>query len=255
MQFITKPLGMIWIILKSGKTIILFTFLVLSLIFNVAQFTGNVLSKALEAAIKSTTGLTSVASKATKNVARLTSKVSQLESSKAVLTKSIRSSTKRLSARATMRGARVLAAGSSQAAGSWIPYLGTVTGAAFITYEAYDLCQSFKELHELEELIGINKTDDDYVFCGYDFSDVSEPKVSGLNTKSFKGEEFKKVWFKVPESIKAKHQSLLDSSENLESEFFFFIEENEDLKQTRTWLIDLDYGLDDFYVSQWKAVE
>lgn len=255
MQFITKPLGMIWVILKSGKTIILFTFLVLSLLFNVAQFTGNVLSKVLEAAVKSTTGLASVASKATTKVASLTSQVSQLENSKAVLTKSIRSSTKRLSARATMRGARVLAAGASQAAGSWVPYLGTVTGAAFITYEAYDLCDSFKELHEIEELIGINKTNDDYVFCGYDFSDVSKPKVSGINTKSFNGEEFKKVWFKVPESIKAEHQSLLNSSEDLVSEFFFFVEENEGLKQTRTWLIDLDYGLDDFYVSEWKAVK
>ena len=48
--------------------------------------------------------------------------------------------------------------------------LGGITGAAFIAYEAHDLCQSFNELHELQQLASLAETNDDYVFCGYDFN-------------------------------------------------------------------------------------
>jgi hypothetical protein len=260
MRIVYLPFRLLWKLLTMSKMLILVTLFTLSLLLNIAQFTGHALSTMFETAIKLTTGLTSVASKATARATkatttatRLTSQVSTLKKSKAVLENSIRSTSKKLSVRAGLRGARVLAAGATQAAGSWVPYLGTATGAAFISYEAYDLCQSFKEIHELEKLVNLSTTKDDYVFCGYDFSDSSKPTVSGLNSKSFNGQEFKKIWFDVPISIKAQHNSLFGADYDSETEHYFFIESSEDGKQTRTWLVDLDYGPDDFYVSEWKA--
>ena len=147
MQIIMRFLGAFWSLLKAAKVLVFIGLLIISFSINVAQFTGGVVSSALEAAVRSTTGLTSVTSKAkakatyaTAKAAQLTGQVSSLTASKQALETSIRRISLRLGTRAGLRGGRIAAAGASQAAGSWIPYLGTATGAAFITYEAYDLC-------------------------------------------------------------------------------------------------------------------
>ena len=229
-----------------------------SISMNISQFTGGVVSSTVEAAVKSTTGLTSITSKAKKEAAeatakaaRLTRQVSNLTSVKQALETSIRRISRKLSVRAGLRGGRIAAAGASQAAGSWVPYLGTATGAAFITYEAYDLCQSFKEIHELEQLVSLSLTNDDYVFCGLDFSDQSRPMVSGLNTVTLNGQEFRKVWFNIPDSIREIHEKF-DPNGEPDTEFFVWIEVSENKLQKRTWLVDLDIGFDDFYVSEWQ---
>ena len=209
--------------------------------------------------MKSTTGLTSTAAQATAratkasaNVARLTAQVSNLTASKKAYEASIRRVAKRLSTRVGLRGGRILMAGASQVAGSWIPYLGTAAGAAFITFEAIDLCQSFTEIHELEQLVDLNPTNDDYVFCGYDLSGQSKPVVSGINSLTFNGQKFKKAWFDVPEEILAHHESRKDLDFNTEQDFYTFTEiSKKNNIEKRTWLIDLNFGPDDFYVSEW----
>lgn len=258
MQNLVLVVGGLWRLLKAAKFLILLSLLIVSISINVAQFTGGVISSAVETAIKSTTGFSSAtstakakATDATARVARLTRQVSNLTASKQALEASIRRVTRKLSIRAGLRGGRIATAGASQAAGSWVPYLGTATGALFISYEAYDLCQSFKEIHELEELVSLSPTSDDYVFCGVNFFDQSKPIVSGLNTVTLNGQEFKKVWSNVPESIKELHNEFDPSSEP-ETEFYILIEVHEDTVRKRAWLVDLDFGPDDFYVSEWQ---
>ena len=258
MQVIMGSLGAFWSLLKAAKFLVLISLLMASIGINVAQFTGGVVASALDTAVKSTTGLTSVTSKTklklsnTKaTAARLTKQVSSLTASKQALESSIRGVSRKLSIRAGLRGGRIAAAGASQAAGSWVPYLGTATGAAFITYEAYDLCQSFKEIHELEQLVSLSPTNDDYVFCGFNFSDQSKPVVSGLNTVTLNGQEFTKIWRNVPDSIKEIHKEFDPESEP-DTEFYLWIEVSENKLKKRTWLVDLDIGPDDFYVSEWQ---
>ena len=258
MRILLQLFGAIWKLFKAAKFLVFISLLIASIGINVAQFTGGVVSSALEAAVKSTTGLTSVTSKAKANAtnatakaARLTRQVSNLKASKQALETSIRRVSRKLSIRAGLRGGRIVAAGASQAAGSWVPYLGTATGAAFITYEAYEFCQSFKEIHELEQLVSLTPTNDDYVFCGFDFSDQSKPVMSGINTVTLSGQEFRKVWFNVPDSIKEIHEKF-DSKSEPDIEFFVWIEVSENKLQKRTWLVDLDIGFDDFYVSEWQ---
>lgn len=258
MRVFMQSFGAAWKLLKAAKVLVLISLLIASIGINVAQFTGGVVSTAVEAAVKSTTGLTSVTSKAKAEATdaaataeRLTRQVSNLTASNQALMTSIRHVSRQLGVRAGLRGGRIAAAGASQAAGSWVPYLGTATGAAFIAYEAYDLCQSFKEIHELEQLVSLTPTNDDYVFCGFNFSDQSKPVVSGLNTVTLNGQEFKKVWFNVPDSIKEIHESFDPKSEP-DTKFYVWIEVSENQLQQRTWLVDLDIGFDDFYVSEWQ---
>ena len=71
MQFITLPLGFTWKLLKAFKTTILITLVIFSLSMNVAQFTGHVLAAALDTVVKSTLGVSSVATKAKAQVGKL----------------------------------------------------------------------------------------------------------------------------------------------------------------------------------------
>ena len=199
---------------------------------------------------------TAQATKASATAARLTAQVSNLTASKKAYEASIRRVAKRLGTRVGLRAGRILTAGASQVAGSWVPYLGTATGATFITFEAIDLCQSFTEIHELEQLAGLNPTSDDFVFCGYDLSGQTKPVVSGINSLTFNGQEFKKVWFEVPEEILAHHKLWKDAGLNSEQGYYIFTERSKKNNiQTRTWLIDLDIGFDDFYVSKWACCD
>ena len=251
MSKIYLTFNVLWRLLKAGKTLLLTIFITLSIILNIAQFTGNALASIFDTAIKTATGVSSASSRAKVKAARLTTEVSHLKTSRAALKKSITKTTKRMSMRTIARGVRVAAAGATQTAGSWVPYLGTATGAAFIAYEAYDFCQSFKELHELEKLVNLSETNDDYVFCGHDFNDLSKPQITGINSITFNGLEFNKIWFDVPPSIISQHETLFGNDYNPDIEYYFFIEDSKNGKKTRTWLVDLDYGPDDFYVSSW----
>ncbi|MDB4221606.1 hypothetical protein N9809_06005 [Amylibacter sp.] len=163
MSKIYLTINVLWRLLKAGKTLLLTIFITLSIILNIAQFTGNALAGIFDTAIKTATGVSSASSRAKVKAARLSKELFQIKSS-------IKTTTTKISRRSIARGVRIAAAGVTQTAGSWIPYLGTATGAAFIAYEAHDLCQSFNELHELQQLADLAKTNDDYVFCGYDFN-------------------------------------------------------------------------------------
>ena len=163
MNIIYTTIKVLWRLLKAGKTLLLTMIITISIILNIAQFTGGALAGIFDAAMKSTTGISSASSKNKAKSARLSKELFQIKSS-------IKTTTKKISRRSIARGVRIAAAGVTQTAGSWVPYLGTVTGAAFIAYEAHDLCQSFNELHELQQLASLAETNNDYVFCGYDFN-------------------------------------------------------------------------------------
>ena len=163
MNIIYTTIKVLWRLLKAGKTLLLTTIITISVILNIAQFTGGALANIFDTAVKSATGFSSSSSKTKAKSARLSKELIQIKSS-------IKTTTKKISRRSIARGVRIAAAGVTQTAGSWVPYLGTATGAAFIAYEAHDLCQSFNELHELQQLASLAETNDDYVFCGYDFN-------------------------------------------------------------------------------------
>ena len=74
--------------------------------------------------------------------------------------------------------------------------------------------------------------------------------MSGLNTVTLNGQEFAKVWFNIPVTIKKIHEKFDPKSEP-NTDFYVWIEVSEDKTQKRTWLVDLDIGFDDFYVSEW----
>ena len=162
MNMIYKTIKVLWRLLKTGKMLLLTMIITISIILNIAQFTGGVLANIFDTAVKSATGFSS----ALQNPSKISSAFKELLQIKS----SIKTTTTKISRRSIARGVRIAAAGVTQTAGSWVPYLGTATGAAFIAYEAHDLCQSFNELHELQQLASLAKTNDDYVFCGYDFN-------------------------------------------------------------------------------------
>ena len=146
--------------IRAIRASVLIVVLLSSVLLNVAQFTGGALSGVFELAVKSTAGLTSATAKATARAtkagataakataqatkasataakataqaakasataARLTAQVSNLTASKKAYEASIRRVAKRLGTRVGLRAGRILTAGASQVAGSWVPYLGS----------------------------------------------------------------------------------------------------------------------------------
>ena len=111
MRIFMQSFGVFWNLLKAAKFLVLISLLMASIGINVAQFTGGVVASALDTAVKSTTGLTSVTSKKklklskTKaTAAKLTKQVSRLTALNQALESSIRSVSRKLSIRAGLRG-------------------------------------------------------------------------------------------------------------------------------------------------------
>ena len=75
----------------------------ISIILNIAQFTGGALAGIFDAAMKSTTGISSASSKNKAKSARLSKELFQIKSS-------IKTTTKKISRRSIARGVRIAAA-------------------------------------------------------------------------------------------------------------------------------------------------
>ena len=67
-----------WKFLKATKNFIFVILVVISLIFNVAQYTGHVVVEFVEAAVKSTLGISSVAARATARATKATASAAKL---------------------------------------------------------------------------------------------------------------------------------------------------------------------------------
>jgi len=71
MNIIYTTIKVLWRLLKAGKTLLLTMIITISIILNIAQFTGGALAGIFDAAMKSTTGISSASSKNKAKSARL----------------------------------------------------------------------------------------------------------------------------------------------------------------------------------------
>lgn len=162
-----KLLRYMWRILKAAKTIIIILLLLLSISFNIAQFTGGLLSTVASTAFQTVTGKKTLAAKNTqalaevnkqleaekkanrklrKQVANPNTRIVKYKGKKMALSEAVETTSDRMSRRAKKTAAREVASMGGEA----LPWVGAAVIVSATALEIKDLCDTLKDMRDLK---------------------------------------------------------------------------------------------------------
>jgi len=150
-------MGKVILLLKTGKTVILATLLVISLAFTVVSHTVGAVSSVISAGLASI-GASTVHGTLHKKVARQQDEIQDLRNHNNQMIAQRKKIAKKASSiirRMKHRIAKIIATSTAAIPLESIPFAGLTTILATASTEAYVACGNMKDLAELESLYGI----------------------------------------------------------------------------------------------------